>query len=154
MYELGTLPTANTSSIVESAQFPRRHYMPYEATSFDRSERLTYITANTLTTILTLNLPANSRGVIKGVGQGADTADVSLVFGSGSTIWSLYVNSIPVIDWGNVTLQRGTIQTLTPTTLDLPNGAIVTLRITSPDIGFRVYGRVTGWYWTDDTRKE
>ena len=152
--KFGALPEATTSSIVEFAQLPRRHFMPYEATPFDRSERLTYSVANVVTTILTLTLPSNSRGIIKSVGQGADTADISLVFGSGNTTWGLFVNGIPVIDWGSITLQRGTIQAPTSTTIDLPNGSIVTFRITSPDIGFRVYGRLTGWYWTDDTRKE
>jgi len=146
--------STTTSPIVETIQFPRRHFMPYEATPFDKDGTVLYSVASTNVDILSFTLPLNSRGVIKGIGQGAATGDTALVFGTGNTVWTLLINGVPVVDWGNVTLQRGTVQIPSPVTIDLSNGSNIVMRISSPDTNFRVYTRLVGWYWTDDAKKE
>ena len=145
--------TADTSTLVDRTQLPRRHFMPVEATSFDKHASITYSVADVQTDIISLTLPQNSRGVVKMIGQGTDTAGTLLAFNE-TTYWGLFINNVPVIDWGRVNIQRGTIISPAPVTIDVFSGAIITLKIISAStVSFRAVGRLMGWYWIDDGRE-
>ncbi len=132
-----------TEAFLEKFELPRQHYMPVDGVPYDKNGSISVTAQMALTEVVNLTLPAGYEGVVKLVGQGADFPGLF-----DDTTWQLLVNGRPYFDWGNVTFQRGTIQSPTPTTILLTTGAIVSLQISNPSTNtYTAYGRLVGWGW-------
>lgn len=128
---------------IERFEFPRIHFKPIDGIDFDKVGTLAVTAVMGYTEVQGFTLPAGFEGVLKLIGQGADSLGLF-----DDTTWRLRINGASYIDWDGLSLQRGTISQPTPVTIFLNDGASVSFQIANASANtYTAQARISGWYW-------
>lgn len=120
------------------------NYQLPESTPFRKKATVTINDATNFQDIVSFTMPTGAFGVLKLVGQGANSAAAF-----DNLTWQLVKNSNPITDLGSFTFQLGSISSPFALTERIQAGDIVTLRAKTDNVAnvWNAQGLLIGWYW-------
>jgi len=125
-------------------ELPRIHFKPIDGIDFFQENSLS-VTANmSYTEVVGFTAPMGHEGVLKFIGQGADSAGLFI-----DTRWQLLLNNAPYRGWFDVRFQRGTLYQPASVTVLMPPSSILSLQIRNTTGNtYTARGILIGWTWT------